>query len=77
MGHHHRCHSLLALAVHRLVLNCELADAVEAQTKESQLVTLAGTMSVVAISKSYAAFRKSMCYRLVRKSLVSRSTGSE
>ncbi len=41
MGHHHRCHSLLAIAVHRLVLNCELAGAAGTQTKAFQLVAVA------------------------------------
>ena len=41
MGHHHRCHSLLAIAARRLVLNCELGNAVETQKKASRLVAVA------------------------------------
>src|SRR5690348_12180721 len=38
MGHHRCCHPLLALTVHRLVLDCELGDTEETQTKAFRLI---------------------------------------
>jgi uncharacterized repeat protein (TIGR03803 family) len=41
MGHHHRCHPLLAITVRRLICGCELGHAVEPQAKAFRFVTVA------------------------------------